>query len=217
MQDVRSAQLETRRIMAISRWPLLMMSTLGQGVMWVAIWAGEASDPVLSFTVGIFLSALLFAVLICGKKINRAGVGANAPLALSPGSSRPRDRKMKLIWVLALAAGLGLGIAMPIVGRTTHGYSIITYGMVAFLGLIVALTVYSWIRTMLWEYGFMALVLILVPVSLRFISIEIWSASGVFLLLMFGTLLSLVLGASFFLRWRRWMRSLPQNVKSEEE
>jgi hypothetical protein len=212
MPDVRKAQLEARRIMAISKWPILLVMALLFGLYFVAL-AGGADGR-----IGVLLTGGMVFAVIFEKKIVRYGVGTNTPLVSTMGvlGSKAKDQRKKIItlaWIPALIVGWVAGTA----SNMKSGDSGLANAMVVMFCIIGPLAAYWWIQTQLWEFVFEAFLLTSVLVYLWLAHVETSSAQATYLLLITITLLMLVIGFSFFIRWRRWVRSLPMDVKAGEE
>ena len=112
-----------------------------------------------------------------------------------------------------------VGFVIPVVGffGNQTWRLVVSYGVVAVYGVASALFVYAWIRNRLWEYLCGALLLVAVLLISRIYGLSIISISGAIVGLTVFMILSLVLGISFLIRWRRWMRALPEGVKNGEE
>ena len=219
MKDVRQAQFDARRNMAIARWPLMLLLTVVQGIVCVAAMLGGLSSLSMG-CLAILMGSLIVFVSIFGKKIVRAGVGAGAPLVLSPGSSGllAQGRKPRLVAVLVLAAGVAVGIAIPAADKQANGPTVLSYGLAMGLALLlVASVLYSWLRTRLWEYLFAAASLALLLVCLGGLHFDIGRTSGAVLFMVFGVVPSLVMTVGFFVRWNRWIKSLPPSAIAQEE
>ncbi len=215
MPEVRKAQLDTRRMMVISLWPIYLIFVLVLGVIAVLFWlAWPMVRPVQ------YIGALLIlAIIIFTKPLIRAVVGPNSPLLLSWGDSGlfARDRMARRKFILFLAV-FGVVIAFSTFARTTSWFGVFSHGAsICCFFLVVSGFVYAWFKTRLWEYLFGGFLVFLIPIAFWCTHAKAGSASHLIIFLLFSALFFLVQGISCFIRWRRWMKSLPETVKAGGE
>ena len=223
MSDLCEAQMQARQIMCISRWPLLLVMATGCGIELLGLLMClmmNRGAHILDFVV-MFMGAVVVLLSLWGKRIIRVGIGNHAPLAISPDGAGlgSRSRRNRLKTIACLAGGVIVGFVIPVVGffGNQAWRLVVSYGVVAVYGVASALYVYAWIRNRLWEYLFGALLLLIVLSISRIYGLSIISISGAIVGLSVLTILSLVIGISFLIRWRKWVRALPEGVKNGEE
>jgi hypothetical protein len=122
--------------------------------------------------------------------------------------------------ILGLAAGFIAAIVkLTIVRPTSYGGTFLILMWFFFVFYIILFVFYGWIQTRLWELGSLALWLAFIPLYWRHMRGTTLERTSVAIttLLLFGILPCLFVTISFFIRWRRWVRSLPADVKAGEE
>lgn len=213
MQDVRAVRREVWRQVAIARWPLHLLGGLLFAVA-AAIWLA-----------GLWTTAVWWVPLVMGlwtvvlglfpRQIQRAFCGSQAPLVFARGDHDLVEATAaeRLRTGLVLVAGGGCGLALALLLRRPGGDDLFRLLLAGMVGLGVVSAGLSYARTGLWEMLFvMAAQAVALAVLLAGHGME---AVGPPLCLCVA-ICGLVVAASFALRWRRWVRALPESVRAGE-
>ncbi len=209
MPDIRAVQREARRITAILEWPSHLIAavlfTVGTGLWLGGLYAGKSASIIqISFVLYIAI------MWIYRKRIPRSFLGTQTPMIVRKKSYGPED----LLFVTGLVVGAVLGFASTKL-FDKQGEDVGTVLMFScFLGGGIAATIFAWRRTHLWEFILsLFLQIVMLGVLQTFRAID---SSAIWLFLPLAIFHSYVFAISFYLRWRRWVKSLPETVKTEE-
>jgi hypothetical protein len=177
---------------------------------------GGFRNPLVDVGFLITLAILAIPWLLFHKRILRAFLGGRTPLILAKRSSEPfaHGWQPKIAWGVGLLAGAAIGFAMSALtaGPEADSGSIII--MSAICGAGTAGTILEWKRTLLAEYLFE------IPLF-GWAVVVVGTTQGeypIFPVALLGgaACVSAVVAAGFFIRWRRWIKSLPESVTMEQ-
>jgi len=215
MPDVRATQREARRIAAILKWPVhLIFAVLF--TVWTGIWLGG-----LYVDKGAGIMLIIFGLCICvmtlfRKQILRAFLGAQTPMIFEKNTSGPLvpGAKRKITWIAGMVAGGVIGfLAAKLLERQGEDVEMILI-LSCFTGAGIAHTFNEWLRTHLWEF-ILSLVLQIAMLAILQ-TFRALDSRAILIIFPFAIFHSCVFAISFYLRWRKWVKSLPETVKSEE-
>ena len=209
MPDIKTVQREARQITAILEWPSHLITavlfTVGTGLWRGGLYAGKSSSIIqISFVLYIAI------MWIYRKRIPRSFLGTQTQMIVRKKSYGPED----LLFVAGLVVGAVMGFASTkLFDKQSEDVGTVLM-FSCFLGGGIAATFFAWRRTHLWEFILsLALQIVMLGVLQTFRAID---SSAIWLFLFFAIFHSYVFAISFYLRWRKWVKSLPETVKSEE-
>lgn len=215
MQDVRTVQREARRLTAIQRWPIYAISAL-LSATWMLLWQGGHYSGKWAGIMLIAFGGCVIGMTLLRKKILRVFLGNNTPMILARGESGlcSRGAKPKIIWIAGLVAGGVLGFAaQSLLDHHGEDTTFIVW-LSGFVGAGIIMTCVEWQRTRLWEFiAAMLLQIVTLAALLRTHDLDD-PLLGLFLAV--ALFCSALFAISFFFRWRRWVKSLPETVKTGE-
>lgn len=221
MPDVRAVQREARQIAAILKWPFhliaAVVSAAWAGVGLVGQYAGDNGGSIMLIVMGVSLIGLSLMRLF-RKQVLRAFLGAQTPMvfeevAFDSGIWAP-GAKQKTTWIAGFVAGGVVGFAAKNLLDNQGPDAVMVLWLSCFMGAGIAATLNAWARTRLWEFIFSSALQIGMLGILQ--TFRVLDFTGIWIILAFAIPHSCVFAISFYLRWRKWVKALPETVKSEE-
>ena len=223
MPDVRMVQREARQIAAILKWPLHLIAAVlfaawaGLSLGGLCLYTGEVCGIILIIVMAVSFGAL-WLMRLFRKQVLRAFLGAQTPMVLDEvafdSGIRAPGAKQKITWIAGLVAGGVVGFA----SRRLLGNQGDDVGPVlclsCFMGAGIAATINAWARTHFWEFLLSSVLQIVMLGVLQ--TFRVLDFGLMWILFPFSILHSCVFAISFHLRWRNWVKSLPETVKTEE-
>jgi len=216
MPDIRAVQRESRQIAAILKWPVhLIFAVL------LTVWTGVFWLPESYSDKGAGIMLIIFGLCICvmtlfRKQILRAFLGAQTPMIFEKNTSGPLapGAKRKITWIAGMVAGGVIGfLAAKLLERQGEDAEMILI-LSCFTGAGIAQTFDEWLRTHLWEF-ILSLVLQIVMLGVLQ-TVRALDSRALLIIFPFAIFHYYVFAISFYLRWRKWVKSLPETVKAEE-
>ncbi|MFH1024254.1 MAG: hypothetical protein V1809_12810 [Planctomycetota bacterium] len=200
----KAAAREARRRQEVSSWPVALAAVVIAGPMGLVLlfWPDRMDIALMTGTGFLLASAAMGLVWprIARRLGARAGGYALASATAIPRTAREVRRRLTILGIPFLIMGLQMWHVLP--GR--QALSLIA----AYLALFLAWRAFD---LRLWEMAWAAAVMVV-------LSLLLWLDRGGFGLLFGYALLAVFLsllpvGVGYFTRWRRWVRSLPQEGK----
>jgi hypothetical protein len=219
--DVRATQHEARRIAAILKWPFHLIAALvfaaWAGFGLVGQYAGKKGGSIMLIVMGVSLVALSLMRLF-RKQVLRAFLGAQTPMVFEDvafdSGIWAQGAKQKITWITGFVAGGVVGFASTkLLGNQGEDVQAVIC-LSCFTGAGIAATLNAWARTRLWEFILSAALQIVMLGILQ--TFRVLDSRAMWILFAFAIPHSCIFAMSFFLRWRRWVKSLPETVKTGE-
>jgi len=212
----RAAALQARRMLAVSRGPLVLMMGIVSGILTIPAFIGRKGDlgnvVFLTWALSLGLLALLWPS-IASRLGMRKGV-----LALTRGEKRLKE-PVSPAMIFGMLAGIlcAAGLACVAVVLPSSQGPWVGLGFLAIITLVVtSLLAWQAIRLKLWEMLLSAAMVAFLPVLYMLGRSSQWQEFP-WWMLPWTCLWLLPSGISLCLRWRRWTRSLPRGESAETQ
>lgn len=180
--------------------------------LFAVLWA-RGAEGMQGGVALIVLGVWVVATTLFRKRILRVFLGAKTPMILAGEQGWfSHGAKPKVVLIAGLVAGVVFGFTASL--YTTYEDAEFAVMMAGVLGAAIAMTGLEWKRTGLWE--FIPVTFLLIVALATILHEHDLGDTLLSLFLVYGLLSASLLGASFFLRWRRWVKSLPESVTTGE-
>jgi hypothetical protein len=214
MPDVRAVRREAWQRTAILRWPFHLIFAVMLSVI-TPLWFSGVLTGKWGALFPLVMGLWGIAVGLFPRQILRAFCGSKTPMVYARGDTGfiQSGAGARFRYIAIVIGGGVIGLLAAIVLQQPGVDALFGRLLAILLGLVIVATGLSYARTRLWESIFsIAVQAVMMAIVLGAGSIE----EMVPWVLLCATLWSYVFAISFFLRWRRWVQSLPDTAKTEE-